>query len=135
MKVVPLHASQWRFSVSDENYKDKGLKCSEIDVGVVWVKELSGAGSQEASLMKLLRVVTVATEEIVDSLGSTEIHSIRHALLNRRTLNWVFDLLGVKYPDWPYRTPCPMRPMPERERSVYPRRGKRLRSLRWLLGG
>lgn len=98
-KVVPLQDDERWFSVSDERYKDKVLKCCGCCLGEG--AEIK-AKSHEAGLARVLKTVSVAAEEIVGSLGSVEIRSIRSALSDRWRLNRVFDLLRVTYSDWPY---------------------------------
>jgi hypothetical protein len=49
-KVSPLWAGQRWFAVTEDKYKDKGLKCSDIDVEAKWKNVLEKAESWKQGL-------------------------------------------------------------------------------------
>lgn len=52
-------------------------------------------------LERVMEMAQQATSKVVGDLGTMEVCSIQDALLDRRRLNRIFDLLEIEYPDWP----------------------------------
>lgn len=73
-KVVPLWgaAEKW-FTISEERYKEKGLKCPDINVLAWWERVMKRAKSQEEGLGSIFELVREATSDLIGDLSNAEV--------------------------------------------------------------
>ena len=74
--MIPLHAIEVWFSVMDDKYKGKGLKCPEIDMEAQWEWVIKSASRWAKGMAKVLEMVQGDTIAFVGALGTMEIHNI-----------------------------------------------------------